>query len=181
MTGLSYELTSCSLDTFPARLASRHFFFFPRTCSPTQGLLHAEKVGNTRRKSGVLTADFHAAKSRRLRHWFAALREGCGPGPPRHDPIPDSLSAWETDLLNGRTGRFAEPSHPKRMTVNEEHYIYRKTGRKRSLYPTIISFTLCHRINYPLIPHQQPITTSFINNYSRFPFSGPLKTRLQLK
>lgn len=70
-------------------------------------------MGSCGVNGGVLTADFHAAESRGLRHWFAALREGCGPGPPRHDPKPvDSLSA--SDSLNGSADRYTESSHPKR-------------------------------------------------------------------
>lgn len=95
--------------------------------------VHAAKVRQTRNAGGegggdgggVLTADFHAAECRGLRHWFAALREGCGPGPTRHDPIPSvlsrssslslslSLDLGDCDLLIGSTGRLSEPSHPK--------------------------------------------------------------------
>lgn len=35
----------------------------------------------------LLTADFHAAKCRRLRHWFAAFCEGGGSRPTGHFPI----------------------------------------------------------------------------------------------
>lgn len=82
-----------------------------------------------------LTADFHAAECRWLRHGFAALREGCGPGPPRHDPIPFSLLG--SDLLNGRTDRFAAPSHPKKDDSKLIRLYYRKIGRNRPFNPTI--------------------------------------------
>lgn len=45
--------------------------------------------GLGRRRRWVLTAHFHAAERRGLRHWFAALGEGCRPGPPRHDDPDD--------------------------------------------------------------------------------------------
>lgn len=77
------------------------------------------------RRRWVLTAHFHAAERRGLRHWLAALRERCGPGPPRHDDptIPTAVTlAWVGaglgrlgGLLRGRTRRLlaAKPSHPK--------------------------------------------------------------------
>lgn len=50
-----------------------------------------------------IPADFHAAESRGLRHWFAALREGCGPRPTRHDPNSLVLSLLgDGDWLYGR-------------------------------------------------------------------------------
>lgn len=54
-------------------------------------------------KNGRLTADFHRAKSRGLRHWFAALCEGGGSGPTRHDPIPESNTVGyvSVDVLVG--------------------------------------------------------------------------------
>lgn len=62
-----------------------------------------------------------------------------------------SLSPGETcGLLNGRTGRLAGPSHPKRMTANEEHDIYRKTGEKAiPLSPRFLASSAFHLINYP--------------------------------
>ncbi len=106
---------------------------------------------------GVLTADFHAAESRGLRHWFAALREGCGPGPTRHDPIPLILSGlWET-VTCYTAGLVASPNlliqKKKRMTVNEQHYNSQGGQAERDpLYPAILHSSSYRLINYPFFP-----------------------------
>lgn len=66
MTGLSYELTSRSLDTFHSPVSEKTFC---EDMKPTVGLVHSGKVGYPRISVGYLLLTFMLPKA-----------EGCGTG-----------------------------------------------------------------------------------------------------
>ena len=73
-------LTEDSFCPFPLPLFYQQVSYFKILVF--QSLLFKEEVEKGCKIKSILTANFHAAKSRRLLHWLAALRKGGGSGPP---------------------------------------------------------------------------------------------------
>lgn len=129
--------------------------------------MRAGKAGSKQEEGsgGLLTAHFHAPESRGLRHWLAALREGCGPGPPRHDPIPVVLAlAWGDLWLVKRQDWSTRRTFSSKKDDSEWRARYLQEDRRKG-DPFIPPIPWLKRVSpnkLPLISHQRPITTLFI-------------------